>query len=136
MEQNSDFRYDLKIGQEAEGYIGKLLTGSTLEVKMDFGFCKTGNFYIEYKSRGKWSGLATTEAQFYVLVGLRCNVTKEDIETFGLNPEFILNIFIIPVERLKAICKMKGVKQNIKGGDADTSVGCLVPYYLLSSYQE
>ena len=68
MEYNSDFRYDLRIGQMSEIIIGQLLTSRTVEVKMDFGVHNTGNFYIEYQSRGKASGIANTEADYWILI--------------------------------------------------------------------
>ena len=35
MEHNSDFRYDLKVGQEGENALAEILQGSKIEVKKD-----------------------------------------------------------------------------------------------------
>ena len=65
MEFNNDFRYDLKIGQGAENFLGKLLEGDNIEVKMDRIAHKTGRIFVEYESRGKPSGISTTEADYW-----------------------------------------------------------------------
>lgn len=62
MEYNNDFRHDLKVGQVAEKELGNILQSATIEVKYDQQYLRTGNFYIEYISRGKRSGIATSEA--------------------------------------------------------------------------
>ena len=65
MEYNSDFRYDLKIGQEYETLLSEVIE-STIEVKRDFKCYDTGNLFVEYESRGKKSGISTTQAKWWV----------------------------------------------------------------------
>ena len=48
MEHNSDFKYDLKRGQEGEALVAKLFEYNlkTIEVKTDFRAHETGNVLI------------------------------------------------------------------------------------------
>ena len=61
MKHNSDFKYDLEIGLNYETKLAELL-GKKIEVKRDFKCLETGNIFVEYASRGKLSGIATSEA--------------------------------------------------------------------------
>jgi len=117
MEFNSDFKYDLRVGQVAEEQLAFLL-GSNIEVKSDQKAHITGNVFIEYESRGKRSGIATSEAEYYCIV--------------------ILNRFIIlPKDELKSICrKYIGTNRDVLGGDNNTSKGILLPIKdLISGYK-
>ena len=109
MDFNSDFKFDLLVGQVAEKELA-LLLGKKIEVKNDQKAHLTGNVFIEYESRGKPSGIATSEAEYY------CIVIN--------NSRFI----IIPKDELKNICR-KYIKttRNTKGGDSNTSKGILLP---------
>lgn len=109
MKYNSDFKYDLEVGNEAENEFAALLSNSKVEVKYDIMAKYTGNVFIEFESRGKPSGLATTKADFWVI-----KVDKSFI-TFK-------------VDDLKSVCR-KWYKDNgsIVGGDSDTSKGLLIP---------
>ena len=60
MEYNSDFRYDLKVGQVAEQALAKIFEGKKVEVKRDRKARLTGNVFVEYESRGKPSGTSTS----------------------------------------------------------------------------
>ena len=65
MKYNNDFKYDLKVGQIQEEELGKILSEKRIEVKYDLQALDTGNVYVEYESRGKRSGISTSEAEFY-----------------------------------------------------------------------
>jgi hypothetical protein len=112
MDYNSDFRYDLKFGQEGETEIAKLLNDSSIEVKRDRQTQQTGNIYIEYESRGKPSGIKTTKAKKWAYI---------------LQDGCIL---IIDTELLKKalryLIKNKLCVKDMPGGDNNTSVGVLV----------
>lgn len=109
MEFNSDFRYDLKVGHVAEEQLAFLI-GCKVEVKNDQKAHITGNIFIEYESRGKRSGIATSEAEFYCIV---INSSR-----------FIL----LPKDELKQLCrKYIGTNRDVKGGDNNTSKGILLP---------
>ena len=125
IEQNYDWRYDLKVGQEGENVLSKLLRSDsddyTVEVKLDSIAHRTGNFYFEYESRGKPSGLKTTKADYYALM--------------TIDKKFVM---MVKTDHLKQALKSwqrKCVNQNLnadktwkkKGGDDKTSVGMLVP---------
>ena len=108
MEYNSDFRYDLKVGQVAEQALAKIFEGKKVEVKRDRKARLTGNVFVEYESRGKPSGISTSEADYW------CFVIEET---------FIL----ITATRLKEIVEpLKGTDKERRGGDNNTSVGVLL----------
>ena len=109
MQFNSDFRFDLLVGNEVEGQLGLILNGKRIEVKSDKRAHKTGQFFVEYESRGKRSGIATTQADYYC---------------FEVRGIFIL----VSVPTLKIIAlKHIGTDKDIRGGDENTSKGILLP---------
>lgn len=134
MDYNNDFKYDLKIGQLAEGWFGNLLSSKSIEVKFDLGCYRTGNFYIEYESRGKPSGIATTEADFWFLVAstgmgaIRFRAGDSDIQ-----PDDVLFSVLIPTKRLRELCRTKAHRKAVPGGDNNTSLGVLIKAELLNS---
>ena len=110
MEHNNDFRYDLKLGQIGEKYLAEILTNKKIEVKTDFKAMKTGNVFIEYRSRGKPSGISTSESDFYAFI---------------LSNELII---LIEKEKLKSLCRVYlNSNRDVKGGDSNTSKGILLP---------
>ena len=126
MNYNNDFKYDLELGQLGEMLIGKLLSSRTIEVKFDFGCYRTENFYIEYQSRNKPSGIATTQADYWMLIaaseyGQRLKQYQEAIQK-----EDILYAVLIETERLKHLCRTRPFRKGVKGGDNNTSLGILI----------
>jgi len=113
MSFNNDFRYDLEFGVlEGETWFHNVLTNSKIEVKTDRMTEQTGNVYIEYQSRGKPSGIKTTQADFWVYkVANGKAIVIETIELKKLLRQLILEN--------KAIV-------GVKGGDDNTSLGVLV----------
>lgn len=110
MEYNNDFRYDLKVGQVAETLLADLLENKKIEVKRDLRALETGNIYIEYESRGKRSGIAKSEADYY------CYFISDS------------RMFLITTGDLKTLCrKYIGTNRDRKGGDSNTSKGILLP---------
>ena len=65
MQYNNDFKYDLKVGQAKEKELGDIINDKTIEVKYDLQSLSTGNVYVEYFSRGKPSGISTSDAEYY-----------------------------------------------------------------------
>lgn len=114
MEYNSDFRYDLLTsGLDGETWVHRLLENKKIEVKNEDKLSSlTGNVYIEYKCRGKNSGLSTTEADYWA---------------FKLSDE---RCIIIGTQELKKKVKelvANGLaKSGVKGGDSNLSLGVLV----------
>lgn len=115
MEFNSNFKYDLKRGQEAEEWFAGLLTGGDrIECKRDFKAHKTGNVYVEFESRGKPSGIRRTEAEHWAFV-------------YGPN-ELDLRVVVISAKRLKALAEAAIAEDRWKpGGDSNTSKGAIIP---------
>jgi len=127
MKYNNDFKHDLSVGQVGEKHLGDLLTGKTIEVKMDFGAFKTGNVYIEYSSRGKLSGLATSTASFWAIyIMSESGERLQDNPMLKMNPHDIENIIMVSTDKLKNIVKQKAFRKKVKGGDNNTSLGCLI----------
>ncbi len=113
MEYNNDFKHDLRVGQLKEEALGDIFNSSTIEVKYDQRAYHTGNIFVEYESRGKPSGLSTTEAEYY------CYVLSSDIgDTFHLMKTSIIK------NKCRAYFK---TKRDTVGGDSNTSKGILLP---------
>jgi hypothetical protein len=109
MEYNNDFKYDLKIGQTKEIEIGNIFKNSTIEIKYDLQALETKNVYVEYFSRGKLSGISTSQADYYCFA-------------FGNTFHFISTAL------LKLKCrKHLGTERDRKGGDLNSSKGILLP---------
>lgn len=109
MDYNNDFKYDLKVGQVKEEELGKIFSGSKIEVKHDLQATKTGNVYVEYFSRGKKSGISTSQSDYYC---------------FAFGDTFHL----IKTSKLKDLCrKYLNTDRDKKGGDSNTSKGILLP---------
>lgn len=110
MEYNNNFAYDLKVGQVKENELGEALENKTIEVKTDMGQAqRTGNFFIEYESRGKASGIAKTQADYWAL---------------SIGPAIVM----VKTEDLKKMCrKYINTFRDKRGGDSNTSKGILLP---------
>ncbi len=110
MNYNSDFKYDLQLGQLGEKHLGNILDNQKVEVKTDYQASDTGNLFIEYFSRGKESGIITTEATWFAFI-----VSNE-------------KIILISTNKLKKLCRpYLNTKRDVKGGDDNTSQGILLP---------
>jgi len=109
MKHNSDFKYDLEIGLSYETALYELL-GKKIEVKRDFQCLETGNIFVEYESRNKPSGIATSEADYY------CYWLSEK------------HFVMVEKDELRRLCRkyLKSTR-DVYGGDANTSKGILFP---------
>jgi len=105
---NNDFSHDLEIGQIGEKALGNILENKKVEVKTDFIAQRTGNVFVEYESRGKPSGIAKSQADYW------CFVLSNH------------QIVLITSEKLKEIAR-KHLGKSVLGGDNNTSKGVLVP---------
>jgi len=93
----------------AEQKLAEIFETKKVEVKNDRKALKTGNLFIEFKSRGKASGIDKSEADYWC---------------FAVGDIFIL----IALDKLKELVdKLKGTKAERLGGDNNTSVGVLLP---------
>ena len=112
MDYNSDFKYDLEYGiLEGETWLHELLTNKKIEVKTDRRTEETGNVYIEYYCRGKLSGIATTQSDYYVY-----KIGKDEailISTSQLK------------KKIKQLVRDGKARKDVKGGDNNLSLGVL-----------
>ena len=113
MDYNNDFKYDLQWGKKGENVVAEIVEGDQTEVKSERdGWNRTGNHFVEFASRGKASGIATTHAKWWTV-------------NFFLHDEFKFNV-TVPSARLRSMCKNNGYR-IVQGGDSNTSKGFLVP---------
>jgi hypothetical protein len=113
MKYNNDFKFDLEFGvQEGETWFDEIVSNRKFEVKTDRLSAKTGNIYIEYESRGKPSGIKTTQADYWVY-----KVTEN--KAIVIKTEELIQIVRQLIIDKKAI-------PNVRGGDNNTSIGVLV----------
>jgi len=112
MKHSNSFYYDLDFGEKAEDYLNDIFSdGKKIEVKYDRMAHLSGNIYVEYQSRGKFSGIATTKANYWIFV-----IDNK------------IGSIIVNVEKLKEICRIAyQLGQIVKGGDNDSSKGILIP---------
>tara|TARA_R110002020_G_scaffold23434_1_gene77903 strand:- start:30 stop:440 length:411 start_codon:yes stop_codon:yes gene_type:complete len=115
---DSKFDIDLKYGQIREQLFADIMLGKEkVEVKTERDIWKTtGNIAIEWQSRGKLSGIATTEADWWA--------------HFLADGEDTKAIIIMAVPELKKKIKQLkqlGIAQETRGGDNDTSRMVLLP---------
>ena len=108
------FDIDLRFGQQAEGECMRLLLLRAgiefIEVKADEKARSTGNVFIEYRQRGRPSGIAVTTAQLYAI---------------RISP---LHWVWLPTERLKGLARLAYKQRRLAcGGDYNRYEGVLVP---------
>ena len=121
MKHNYNFEYDLEFGQEGEDIIADMFENKKIEVKRDNWVGRTGNIAIEYKSRGKPSGIATTQADYWIIM-----FSREYQDKF---------MFIIETQRLKEVTKKYFNKGSIKKmGDSNTSSAVLIPIKEINNF--
>jgi len=110
---NPHFDLCLEFGEKYENEFQKIVESKQLEINTDKICQRTGNVFVEFESRGKDSGLATTTAVYWVYC-LWSEVRKEQTYVF------------IPTRRLKKLIKQGNYKE-MRGGDNWTSKGYLIP---------
>jgi len=104
---------DLLRGINGEAEILDILAGK-IEVKTDFQAYKTNNIAIEIESRGKPSGIQTSEAKWWIF----------NIQIPQKDPLLI----IVPLERLRQIANKYLHQNRVRmGGDNNTSKLVIVP---------
>jgi hypothetical protein len=106
---NNDKRFDLDLayGQVFEKKVADILGNSKIEVKTEKDKWKqTGNIVIEYESRGKPSGISSTEASYWIH-----NLAIGDVLVFSL---------LLRVSTLRQYIKQHNPR-TVRGGDDMTS---------------
>ena len=111
LEESDHSRYDLKYD------IGGVI--KTFEVKEDFMCKSTGNVAVEFHSRGKDSGIAVTEADFYV---------------YRIHQNDGVFDYIMPVKELKRIIDEEKYFRVVNGGDVGSNTHCYL--FKLNEIQE
>ena len=116
MHYNSDFRYDLKRGQDAEKWLAGLLESDAMEVKRDFIASTSNRVFVEFSCRDKPSGIMTTEADHWGFVLDDCAV-------------------LIPTAKLRLLVQ-RAIDEGrvVNGGDGNRSVGALIPLEWLTKF--
>jgi hypothetical protein len=120
MKHNSNFKYDLEVGKKGENLVAKMLSKKKVEVKYDQRAVETGNIFVEISSRGKPSGIYTTESDYFIYV---------------LNGTNSMLVFETPRFRY-LIEKLKEKAWIIRGGDCNTSEGLLLKLNKIKQYNE
>lgn len=111
---SSGKKFDLQLSQALidEQRLADIFSHSRIErveLKSEsFQWERTGNICIEFESRGQPSGIAATEADYWV------HELKRDGET--------LVYLMFPTERLKALCRKSGRVVHGAGDDGAQSV--------------
>jgi len=118
MTLNNDNRFDidLQYGQVREQELADILQNEKIEVKTERDKWKeTGNICIEFQCRGKSSGIAVTEAKWWV------HVLADGDETVGM--------LMFPTDKLKEIARKAIVNKAkvVDGGDDNLSKMVLLP---------
>jgi hypothetical protein len=109
MKFNNDKRFDLDLayGQVFEKKVADILGNSKIEVKTEKDKWKqTGNIVIEYESRGKPSGVATTSADYW-------------FHNLAIGDEIVFTIAVSVSKLRKYIAQHN--PRTVRGGDNMTS---------------
>ena len=123
MNFNNDFKYDLEIGLEGERIVDDLFKNKRIEVKRDSWIGRSGNIAVEYESRGKPSGIAKTQADYWLFI-----FSKEYEDKVML---------IVETNKLKKVARNYYNKGSIKAmGDSNTSYSVLIPIKDISSFKK
>ena len=106
---NNDKRFDLDLqyGHVFEQKVADMLQNSKIEVKTEREKWKsTGNIVIEFESRGKPSGIATTEADYW-------------FHNLALGEDIVMTL-VFPTKILKNYI-FQTMPRIVRGGDDNTS---------------
>ena len=109
MKFNNDKRFDLDLayGQVFEKKVADILGNSKIEVKTEKDKWKTtGNIVIEYESRGKPSGIITTDADYW-------------LHNLAMGDDIVLS-FLTKVSTLRKYIAQHNPR-SVRGGDDMTS---------------
>lgn len=113
---NGDWKYDIQLGQGhiAERRLCDVFEFGTFDTKLELKtethlWEKTGNLCIEYLCDGRPSGIASTQATWWV----------HELGRVGSDDKFeTLGYFMVPMERMKAL-----TRQAIREGRFRTGAG-------------
>jgi len=109
MLMNNDKRFDidLQYGQVFERKVADMLQNSKIEVKTERDKWKdTGNIVIEFESRGRPSGISTTEAEYW-------------FHNLAIGEDIVMTL-VFPTKTLRNYLA-KNNPRMVRGGDDNTS---------------
>ena len=109
MLMNNDKRFDidLEYGKVFEQKVADMLQNSKIEVKTERDkWSKTGNIVVEFESRGRPSGIASTEADYW-------------FHNLAVGNDIVMTL-VFPVYKLRSYIA-KNMPKMIRGGDDNTS---------------
>ena len=115
LNNDNKFDIDLQYGQVREQELADILKYEKIEVKTERDkWMETGNICIEFQSRGKASGIAVTQAEWWV------HVLADGDETVCM--------LLFPTDKLKEIARKAVVDGKVVyGGDDNLSKMVLIP---------
>lgn len=105
------FDIDLLDGKAREDAFAYVLLKAKVEHKSDEKCRITGNVFVEYRQKGRPSGLATTTAEWWAI--------EFDKDSW----------LLMPTERLRALARQayKDPRRRVSGGDNNQYEGVLIP---------
>lgn len=109
MLMNNDKRFDidLEYGKVFEQKVADMLQNSKIEVKTERDkWSSTGNIVVEFESRGRPSGIATTEADYW-------------FHNLAVGNDIVMTL-VFPVYKLRSYIA-KNNPRMVRGGDNNTS---------------
>ena len=109
MLMNNDKRFDidLQYGQVFERKVADMLQNSKIEVKTERDMWKsTGNIVVEFESRGKPSGIASTEAEYW-------------FHNLAIGDDIVMTL-VFPTKILRNYIA-QNMPRMVRGGDNNTS---------------
>ena len=110
------FDIDLREGQKREDALAYVLRLAKVELKCDRMCRQTGNVFVELQQKGRWSGLATTESEFWAF--------EIDDQCWLIVPTAVLRDIVRLIWREN---RARGRKAMVSGGDFNRYKGVLVP---------
>jgi len=107
MNNDKRFDIDLQYGQVFERKVADMLQNSKIEVKTERDKWKdTGNIVIEFESRGRPSGISTTEAEYW-------------FHNLAIGEDIVMTL-VFPTKTLRNYLA-KNNPRMVRGGDDNTS---------------
>lgn len=110
------FDIDLRHGQSREDAFARVLGEARVEIKSDAIARRTGNLFVEYRQKGRPSGIAVTEADYWA---------------FEYDDDCWL---VVPTDRLLEVARdIYANRPDLRrsGGDFNRYDGVLVPIHRL-----
>lgn len=107
MNNDKRFDIDLQYGQVFEQKVADMLQNKKIEVKTERDMWKsTGNIVIEFESRGKPSGIASTEAEYW-------------FHNLAIGEDIVMTL-VFPTKTLRNYIT-QNMPRMVRGGDNNTS---------------